>query len=38
MLPGFCSRGRMVLKKKLFEEFQECFFMHDHLRYLNGMI
>ena len=23
MFPGFCSRGQMVLKKKLFEEFQE---------------
>ena len=28
MLPGVCSRGQMVLKKKLFEEFQErCFIM-----------
>ena len=38
MLPGFCSRGHMVLKKKLFEEFKEGCLMHGHLLYLNGII
>ena len=38
MLPGFCSRGHMVLKKKLLEEFQDGCLMHGHLWYLNGMI
>ena len=38
MLPGFCSRGHSVLKKKLFEEFQDDCLMHGHLWYLNGMI
>ena len=37
-LPGFCSRGHMVLKKKLLEEFQDGCLMHGHLWYLNGMI
>ena len=37
-LPGFCSRGHMVLKKKLLEEFQDGCLMHGHLWYLTGMI
>ena len=30
-LPGFCSRGHMVLKKNLLEEFQDGCLMHGHL-------
>ena len=38
MLPGFYSRGHMVLKKKLFEEFKDGCLMHGHVCYLNGII
>ena len=38
MLPGFCSRGHNVLKKKLFEEFKDVCLMHGHVWYLNGII
>ena len=38
MLPGFCSRGHIVLKKKLFEEFKDVCLMHRHVWYLNGII
>ena len=37
-LPGFCSRGHRVLKKKLLEKFQDGCLMHGHLWYLNEMI
>ena len=38
MLPSLCSRRRMDLKKKLFEEFQDDCLMNGYLWYLNGMI
>ena len=38
MLPATCSREQMVLKKKLFEEYQDGCFMHGHIWYLNKMI
>ena len=38
MLPGFYSRGHMVLKRKLLKEFLDGCLMHGHLGYLNGMI
>ena len=30
MLPGFCSTGHMILKKKLFEDFQDGYLMQCH--------
>ena len=30
MLPGFCSRGHIVLKK-LFEEYKDVCLMHGHV-------
>ena len=37
MLPGFCSRGHIVLKK-LIKEFKDGFLMNGHRLYPNGMI
>ena len=38
MFAWFLTRGHMVLKKQLLEEFQDGCLMHGHLWYLNGMI